>query len=163
LRTISFHGNADVAVVNSASPGEVDVFLGNGDGTFQDPEAYAPGPSPASLTVADFNGDGIQDLAVTNCYSGTVSVLLGQGDGTFQDPVSYATGGTDVASAAVGDFNGDGILDLAVANLGDSGSVGVLLGNGDGIFQPVTTYDAAPVHLPWQSGISTAMAIRILP
>jgi hypothetical protein len=61
--------------------------------------------------------------------------------------VIYASGGTNVTySVAVGDLNGDGKLDLVVAN-GDQqdnsdGSVGVLLGNGDGTFRPVVTYDS---------------------
>ena len=38
-----------------------------------------------------------------------------------------------------GDFNGDGRTDLAVANSG-SNDVSVLLGNGDGTFQPQVTY-----------------------
>jgi hypothetical protein len=48
----------------------------------------------------------------------------------------------------VGDFNGDGFLDLAVANR-DSGTVSVLLGNGDGTFQPAVNYAAGtePISL----------------
>jgi hypothetical protein len=67
--------------------------------------------------------------------------LLGNGDGTFQPPVSYAVGfnpGTIVA----GDFTGNGILDLAVSSETSSGrgTVAVLLGNGDGTFQPPVSY-----------------------
>jgi hypothetical protein len=71
-----------------------------------------PGPSPASVAVADFNGDGIPDLAVANYgqASGTVSVLLGNGDGTFQAAQSYPTGAS-FAGVAVADFSGDGIPD----------------------------------------------------
>jgi hypothetical protein len=100
----------------------------------------------ASVTVADLNGDGKLDLAVPSS-GGTVSILLGNGDGTFQPAVNYPAGYAP-ASVAVGDFNGDGKLDLAVANFGipccsgPRGSVAILLGNGDGTFQPPSHYAA---------------------
>ena len=61
------------------------------------------------MAVADFNGDGKPDLAVTvtSFADNTVSVLLGNGDGTFQTHVDYATG-SHPTSVAVADFNGDG-------------------------------------------------------
>ena len=131
------------------------ILLGNGDGTFQPAETVAAGIDGA-MVVGDFNGDGRPDLAVaggnynpvTNTSVGEVWVLLGNGDGTFQPAREYATGVPEpAASAAVADLNGDGRLDLAVA--GDSynpvtnttvGEVSVLLGNGDGTFQPPETY-----------------------
>jgi hypothetical protein len=130
------------------------LLLGKGDGTFQ------PGPGFAitadldarSLAVADFNGDGILDLAMANrgtrpnnFTDGNVTVLLGNGDGSFQPPQSYAAG-SSYSSVDIGDFNGDGIPDLAVANRGTwpNGNVTVLLGNGDGSFQPAQNYAAGP-------------------
>ena len=80
-----------------------------------------------------------------------MSVLLGNGDGTFQPQVTYAVGTAPVAIVA-GDFMGDGRLDLAVASGGDllpweagPGTVSVLLGNGDGTFQPQVTYAVGSV------------------
>src|SRR5207248_3078866 len=91
------------------------------------------------VAVGDFDGDGKLDLAVANFNSANVSVLLGKGDGTFQAPNNFVVG-TEPISVAVGDFNGDGILDLATANGidfgGGSNNVSVLLGKGDGSFQP---------------------------
>src|SRR6202521_60404 len=49
--------------------------------------------------------------------------------------------------AAAGDFNNDGEMDLAVSN-GDS-TVSVLLGNGDGTFQPQMTYNTDPNGTPY--------------
>src|SRR5215475_1465018 len=119
---------------------------------------------PLSVAVADVNGDGKPDLLVANlcvdvnCGSnGIVSVLLGNGDGTFQTEVTYNSGGYDAVSVVVADVNGDGKPDILVANRcavfiscgGTSGGhpdsngiVSVLLGNGDGTFQPAVTYNS---------------------
>src|SRR5207253_1694178 len=97
----------------------VSVQLGSGDGTFQTAVDYPVGATPFSVTVGNFNGDGIPDLVVANKTKNNLSVLLGTGDGGFQAAVNYAVG-VGPESVAVGDFNGDGIPDLAVANLGTS-------------------------------------------
>jgi hypothetical protein len=78
------------------------------------------------------------DVAAANANSSTVSVLLGNGNGTFQTPMNLAVG-LSPFSVAIGDFNGDGELDLVTANATGSGVIGtisVLLGNGNGTFQP---------------------------
>ncbi len=101
---------------------------------------YAVGSAPPAVMVADFNGDGKLDLAVTNISSNSVSILLGKGDGTFGAPVNFATGNNPLRGV-VGDFNGDGKPDLAIPNK-FSNNVSVLLGNGDGTFQPAVSYAA---------------------
>ena len=155
-------GKSDLVVADQCSDsactnhGLVGVLLGNGDGTFRPVVTYDSGGYNAfSVAVADVNGDGKPDLVLANvCASsnctngGVVGVLLGNGDGTFQAAISYSSGGHDAYSVAVEDVNGDGKPDLLVANYcADSncltdGSVAVLLGNGDGTFQPVVTYDS---------------------
>src|SRR5665213_3328636 len=133
-------GKPDLAVADVG--GGVSVLRGNGNGTFQTAVNYATGSYPYSVTVGDFNADGRADLAVANDNSDNVSVLLGNGDGTFQAASNYAAGISPV-SVTVGDFNGDGKPDLAVA-LADyySNNVSVLLGNGNGTFQPTVNYTA---------------------
>jgi hypothetical protein len=131
-------GKPDLAAVNRVS-NTVSVLLGKGDGSFQTATNYNVGTDPFALTVGDFNHDGKLDLATANIEGNTVSVLLGNGDGTFQPAQNFATG-LRPASVTVGDFNGDGKPDLAVANSGSgANSVSVLLGNGDGTFQPAQT------------------------
>jgi hypothetical protein len=135
------NGHLDLAVANGANVG---VLLGNGDGTFQAAPNFPAGESPGAVAEGDFIGNGRLDVAVANYFSGTVSVLLGNGDGTFRAAVNYAVV-DHPTSVAVGDFDGDGTLDLAVANQGTDpdhkGTVSVLLGNGDGTFQPARTFN----------------------
>jgi len=110
------------------------VSLGNGDGTFT-PANGSPislGQSLSAIVVADLNGDGKLDVAVTDSNANDVYILLGNGDGTFGPPSTIAVGSGPDAIVA-GDFNNDGKLDLAVANRGDN-TVTLLLGNGDGTF-----------------------------
>jgi hypothetical protein len=114
----------------------VGVLLGNGDGTFQPVVTYLGQANIVSVAVGDVNGDGKPDLVASG--SGGVFVLLNNGDGTFPHVGEYSTGGA-ARSVAVADVNRDGKLDLVVANYGGGknfdGSVGVLLGNGDGTFR----------------------------
>src|SRR5437870_869969 len=128
-------GKPDPAVVTHNTQTHIDaltVLLGSGDGAFSSGMHFATGPVPASVAVADFNADGMPDLAVTNGGFNTVSVLLGDGDGTFQ-PRAVTAGGEPVA-VAVGDVNGDGRRDVAVADAVSS-SGWVLLGDGEGTFE----------------------------
>jgi len=99
--------------------------------------------------VADLNGDGKPDIVIDQTVSVTdptiqVGVLLNNGDGTFQTAVTYGAGGSSsglvYTSVVVADVNGEGKPDIVVGN--DPGSIGVLLGNGDGTFQSAQTYNS---------------------
>ncbi len=91
--------------------------------------------------MADLNGDGNLDIVGANTVS--IVVLLGNGSGTFQPP-KYVASGHGPYSVAIADLNGDGRLDLAVVNLTTTSStIGIVLGNGDGSFQPPVEYPMA--------------------
>jgi hypothetical protein len=120
-------GNPDIVVSNRNSQ-TVSVLLGNGNGTFQPQvtySTYTAGGISGPVAVADLNGDGKLDIAVTDRNTNTVSVLLGNGDGTFQPYVSWPSGSTPVG-LAVADVNGDKTPDLVTANFSDN-TVSVLL------------------------------------
>jgi hypothetical protein len=96
----------------------------------------APDETPALIVMADFNRDGIADIAEVTLPDGDrsgpryLTVLLGQGDGAFRHAISRPVLGRDPKSIVVGDFNGDGFPDVIVGD-GD-GSLIELLGDGKG-------------------------------
>ena len=146
IAVADFNGDGflDLAVLDR-NDRNITILLGQGDGTFQvelnvcdDPLTFPVGESGQVVALADFNGDGAIDLAVTDAQGSQVDILLGVGDGTFQNQVTYGVRFNPIGVAAA-DFNEDGIPDLAVANA-ESSSVSVLLGVGDGTFQPQVTY-----------------------
>src|ERR1039457_1975811 len=75
---LNHDGALDIATASLG--GTVIVLLGKGDGTFGSPAQYNVGGSGQAIAVADFNGDGIPDIAA----GGAAGILLGNGDGTFR-------------------------------------------------------------------------------
>jgi hypothetical protein len=154
VAAIRFAGDANLDLVVLAhfnqlgsKVARIAVLRGNGDGTFsQDPNLIGVPAGDLvgnyTLAVADFTRTGKSDLIVNSAETG-VYVLLGNGDGTFK-PAQMLHAGPDPASVAVGDLRGNGILDLVVADdeILSPGHVSVLLGNGNGTFQPAMTFTA---------------------
>jgi len=133
-------GHLDIATAAYAG-GHITILLGNGDGTFR----WAPSvPAPRlalALLVADFDGDAILDLAVTESIpvfgrlGGTLEVLLGKGDGTFRHVGTHPVG---LLSEMIryGDLNEDGKGDLVILNALVTNDASILYGLGGGRFAP---------------------------
>jgi hypothetical protein len=111
-------GRIDLAVVSNTDD-NVNVLLGNGDGSFH-PAAGGPFGTGSygarSLVAGDFVGDGSLDLAIANLEGGNVSILKGDGHGSFSAS-AFLSGIGSPRSLATADFNGDGRQDLAVGTL----------------------------------------------
>jgi hypothetical protein len=146
LTDVSGDGKPDLITGNFGSD-TISVLLGNGDGTFRPQQTFHAGQKANAVAVGDVNGDGKLDAVTANfLVPATVNVLLGNGDGTFQTRKSFATEAYS-DSVTLGDVNNDGKLDIAAANFASidglmlgNGTVSVLLGNGNGTFQPQKTF-----------------------
>lgn len=119
-------GTADVIAATFSLPpaGTVTVFPGNGDGTLATPVQSAAGSGPSDVFVADLDGQGALDIAVSDTSQRAVLVMSGLGNGTFSLVESHALP-YDAQAVVAADLNGDGLNDLAVNNEG--GTVSVLL------------------------------------
>jgi hypothetical protein len=134
-------GILDLAIINydaDVQTGPITplgIVLGVGGGFFSE-AANQPSTTlvdPGSAVTADFNGDGILDLAFAPSGSTGLTILKGNGDGTFTQLNSEPTLGCSGSSVAVADLNGDGKLDLV--RVGGANTIEIFLGNGDGTFQ----------------------------
>ncbi|PWG80605.1 MBG domain-containing protein [Pararcticibacter amylolyticus] len=121
---VNADGKPEVITANSGSD-NVSVFTNTTTGSvisFAAAQAYATQSSPAFVTVADLDADGIADLAVVNKASASVSVLKNStsaGNISFAAAVNYATG-TNPVAVAFGDLNADGKPEMVVANAGSN-------------------------------------------
>ena len=136
-------GDIDVVTPRAYAGGGF-VFLRNeGDGRFGQPVNFSGSSRSAGIALADLNGDGKLDVALSDgdglSFGNSMSIYLGNGDGTFgaRQVVSLGTGTIAPIGIAAADVDGDGDVDLAVA-CDAVGAVILLRNNGNGTF-------AAPV------------------
>jgi hypothetical protein len=134
-------GNQDLVTVALCGTGygEVSTLLGDGKGHFKLYKNFSTGREPAGLALADFNGDGKLDVALTNAgYNGqgeSLMVFVGDGKGGLGKPTIYPyhLKGGNPGAVAAGDLTGNGRIDLAVAVSSDKGYfVEALLNDGTG-------------------------------
>ncbi len=134
-------GHLDL-VASGGDSGYVLVYPGLGDGTFGAPSAFIAGPSLDGVTTGDFDGDGHLDIAAGS--SSSVSILLGTGSGGFEAALLYPAN-IEVGNLVIADFDQDGALDVVVSTpydfyYGNPTLMSVLLGRGDGSFEPGAPY-----------------------
>src|SRR5262249_31270840 len=134
-----FNADGNLDFVSGRGTNQVIITFGNGDFSFQ-PSIKIDTPTTSQAAVAgDFNGDGIEDVAIAgqSTTQGTeaLSVVFGSISGALQaSPITTALQpGYAPLNLAAGDFDGDGILDVAVG-YGFTSFVSVLRGHGDGSF-----------------------------
>lgn len=153
------NGDGIVDLVN-AGVGSIGVFLGHGDGTFAGGQSYEAAIRMYDMKLSDLNGDNVLDFVGcgTSGLGPGLIVKLGLGDGTFGQNVIYQQepprqewiGNNGVAgSLTVSDINADGIKDVITVGCSQEDGVyrqqmKVRLGNGDGSFGDVKSYDFGP-------------------
>ena len=133
-------GHSDLAVLNDYLYG-VEVWMGDGTGALGAASEWTVGHLRlgTDLTTADFNGDGLDDIAICHKYDDDVTVMLNQGSATFlaAESLPHYEIGHDPEYITNADFDEDGDFDLAVLTMGDSGEphlLHILMNAGDGTF-----------------------------
>ena len=128
-------GKNDLASANYgvSGVGTVTALVNNGSGSFYTSGTFLAGYAPESITSADVNDDGKNDLIVAN-QTGSLTVLTNYGGGSLGSNATYNVGG-EPSSVTTADVNGDGKMDLIWANMNGLGnSISVLTNNGHGRF-----------------------------
>ncbi len=148
-----FDGDGIPDLIVGDDYGKLTLFRGDGTGSFARAGDVAQLDSVSSITVADFDRDGREDIAVSDWRGGVVTIFLGAGKGSFRRGWSFRLRmpGT-AAQVSAADFNGDGIPDLAVIYADeDQYTFDVMLGDGKGVFvhSPELSYARDPnSHCP---------------
>ncbi|MEX1275436.1 MAG: FG-GAP-like repeat-containing protein [Bacteroidota bacterium] len=130
-------GKIDVAFANFGS-NNINVVLGNGDGTFTSGATIAVESNTNRLTTGYFNGDAHLDIATASTGANVVQYALGNGDGTFASPVNVGASGNPIGITS-GDLNNDGKMDLVATGLLGNTAIPLLNFGGSPIFSALPT------------------------
>jgi hypothetical protein len=131
-------GHLDILLVKGRHWPMIDrVLLGDGSGGIK--KAYDLGKTAdRSYTggVADFNGDGFPDIAVSNDAPDKKLVYFNDGKGNFNIGSEFGYPEWSTRNLSIADINNDGLPDLILANRGDVGNTSnyVCLNKGKGQF-----------------------------
>jgi FG-GAP-like repeat len=136
-------GNDDVVLVEYPPVSGVTILHNKGNGTFEKTIAAA-GSNVLDVSVADLNGDGIDDFAVV--INSTLAVVRGLGSLQYAAPVTLNSVRVPPLHVLAADVNGDGNVDL-ITDDQEGSTLVVAYGKGDGTFPNVIASDAAPVPL----------------
>jgi uncharacterized protein (TIGR03437 family) len=145
----NFTATSSIAVAHSkgapprllaTASGGLTLFPGDGKGGFLTPQSIPDSQASGTVVAADFNGDGIDDVAVA--AGGDIAILLGNASG-FGAATMIPSGTSFVTALTAGDFDGDGKVDLVAMGFG---TLAFLKGNASGGFQApvITSADTSP-------------------
>jgi hypothetical protein len=139
-------GDVDIASIGGGTPGELEVYLNNGNGTFAAAVVTSSQANPRALTLGDFNADGFVDIIASHNGSAVIGVFLNNGSGQFPTRVDYSTGGNSQGIASA-DFDGDGDLDVVVPRYSSNNLI-ILENNGAGVFTSGDVLSSiSPLHV----------------
>lgn len=155
-------GILDLVFALRSNHGRLLIAWGEGDATYE--ETFLElrlEREPRCVAVADFNGDGMLDLAAANYGSSTIQTFMNTSSRTFAPSIRIPIareliGANSLQSVRAGDFNGDGLADLAAVTIGSS-RVYVLLNQGDGTFEIPEGWQAP--RLLGETGGMTSLAL----
>lgn len=134
LGDLNADGVPDVAVagITSGTEGFIAVLSGRGDGTFEDAVIYAD-EQISGLAIADFNGDGRDDVATARLTgSDAVGLLYQNSEGTLEAPVFYRSDSIEAPrELTVADFDQDGAPDILATGGFSAKAIGLLINQRD--------------------------------